>query len=135
MSGLPIERFMTPAPHTIGHDQPLSKAHRIMREHGVRHLPVLQGGRLLGLVSERDLDFIEALSDVDPNEVTVSEAMTPDTYTVGPKAPIEEVARHMAEHKYGSAVVLDGDRVGGIFTTVDALRLLSEVLQERNKKA
>jgi acetoin utilization protein AcuB len=52
---LTVERFMTRSPLTIGQDQPLAAAHRMMREHRVRHLPVLDGGMLVGVVSQRDL--------------------------------------------------------------------------------
>src|SRR5690606_1318822 len=80
-----IERYMTQSPHTIGRDQTLAAAHRVMREHGIRHLPVLEGGKLVGIVSQRDLHLLETLDDVDPEQVEVSEAMTQDVYAVGPR--------------------------------------------------
>ena len=46
---------MTETPHSIGKDQPLAVAHRLMKEHDLRHLPVLEQGKLVGLVSERDV--------------------------------------------------------------------------------
>ncbi len=51
-------------------------------------------------------------------------------YTVSPDAPLRDVARTMAEQKFGSAVVVDGDEVTGVFTTTDALRALAAVLGE-----
>ena len=130
MSKLTVERFMTHCPHTIGHDQPLSAAHHLMRRYGVRHLPVLQGGKLVGMLSQRDLHFIETLSDVDPDAVPVSDAMSAETYTVGPRASLRKVAAEMADHRYGSAVIVDKDRVIGILTTVDGMRALSLLLAE-----
>jgi acetoin utilization protein AcuB len=124
----PIRDFMTPAPVTIGRAQVLSDAARRMHEHHIRHLPVLEGGFLFGILSERDIDLVEALPDLDPDVVTVEEAMTQDPYTVKADTPVREVAAMMAEHKYGTAVVMEQGRVAGIFTTVDALRLLAEVL-------
>jgi acetoin utilization protein AcuB len=126
-----IERFMTPSPHTIGDDQTLSVAHRIMREYGIRHLPVLMGGKLVGMLSQRDVYFIETLRDVDPDKVKVNEAMSQDLYAIGPRSSAREVAREMALHKYGAAVIVDHGRVVGVFTTSDALRALSELLDER----
>lgn len=123
-----IEQFMTPAPHTIGQDQTLATAHELMRKHQIRHLPVLDGGQLVGVVSDRDLELVETLRDVNPQEVKVSEAMSPATYTVAPREPLSAVAAKMAAHKYGSAVVMDGPHVVGVFTTVDALRALSLLL-------
>lgn len=131
MSELTVERFMTHAPHTIGQDQPLRSAYEMMRRYHVRHLPVLHGGKLVGIVSQRDLYFIETLSDVDPAKVPVSEAMSTDTYVVGPRSPLRTVAAEMAEHHYGSVVVMEHDRIIGILTMVDGMRALSLVLGEQ----
>src|SRR5579863_1999586 len=123
-SGHVIGAYMSPSPHSVGRDQPLSVAHERMRSHGVRHLPVLDGGKLAGILSQRDALLVETLRDVDPATTPVEEAMSTDVYVVSPNTPLEEVAGAMADHKYGCAVVVDDDRVVGIFTTVDALRAL-----------
>lgn len=130
MSEPTVERFMTHCPHTIGHDQPLAAAHRLMQKYEIRHLPVLQGGKLVGMLSQRDLHFIETLANVDPETVPVSEAMSQDTYTVGPRSTLRKVAEEMADHRYGSAVVIEKERVIGILTTVDGMRALSILLSE-----
>jgi acetoin utilization protein AcuB len=124
MGTLSISHYMTRAPHTIGREQPLAVAHRLMNEHGVRHLPVLHAGQLVGVLSQRDLHFLETLRDVDPQQVTVAEAMTTDVFTVSPRTTLRKVAAEMAERKLGSAIVVEHDRVVGVFTTVDALRAL-----------
>jgi acetoin utilization protein AcuB len=126
-----IEQFMTASPHTIGDDQTLAAAHRVMREHAIRHLPVLHGGKLVGILSQRDLHFIETLKDVDPEQIEVREAMSPDAFAIGPRTSVRRVAAEMAEHKYGCAVVVDGANVVGVFTTVDALAVLSRLLDEQ----
>jgi acetoin utilization protein AcuB len=123
-----IETFMTRSVHTIGTKAPLTEAHRMMNDHAIRHLPVLEGGRLVGMLSQRDLHLVETLKDVDPKEVLVEEAMSQDAYTVAPEAPLGAVAREMAQHKFGSAVIIRGAEVLGIFTTTDALRALDTVL-------
>jgi acetoin utilization protein AcuB len=120
----PIRNFMTPGPHSIGRDQPLSVAQDRMRILGVRHLPVLEGGKLVGILSQRDVLFVETLRDVEPSQVTVEDAMTSDVYVIEPNTALVEVAEAMAEHKYGCAVVMDEGHLAGIFTTVDALRVL-----------
>ncbi len=124
-----IEHFMTPLPHCIGRDQPLSVAHERMRSFDVRHLPVLEGGKLVGLLSQRDALFVETLRDVDPTKVPVEDAMSSDVYVVGPDAPLGDVARAMIEHKYGCVVVTQGAHVAGIFTTIDALRVLLAMVE------
>jgi acetoin utilization protein AcuB len=129
-----IQKFMTTSPHTIGEDQPMALAHRMMREHHVRHLPVLRGAKIVGVVSDRDLNVLETLKDVDPRNVLVSEAMSQDPYLLSPDAGLDEVVATMANNKYGSAVVTQHDKVVGIFTTVDACRAFSELLQTRLAK-
>jgi acetoin utilization protein AcuB len=126
-----IQKFMTYSPHTIGADQTMVHAHRLMREHKIRHLPVLRGGHIVGVLSDGDLNLIETLKDVNPETVLVEDAMTEAPYTVAPETPLDEVVSAMAEHKYGSTVVLQNDKVVGIFTTVDACRAFAELLHSR----
>ncbi len=123
-----IGEHMTASPHTVGRDASLSSASAMMREHGCRHLPVLHGGQLVGVVSDRDVYLVEALDDVDENRVTVEEAMSQEVYSVAPDAPLKEVVREMAAKKYGAAIVMEGRKVVGIFTTIDALVVLGERL-------
>jgi acetoin utilization protein AcuB len=123
----PIRDFMSPAPHSIGRNQPLSLAHDRMRASGIRHLPVLDGGKLVGLLSQRDALFVETLREVDPATVPVEDAMSVDVYITSPDAPLADVAATMAEHKYGCAVIMDGAHLAGIFTTVDALKALVSI--------
>ena len=127
----PMSRYMTRQPWTIRSDATMTQAHTLMRRHAIRHLPVLDGGALVGLVSERDLHLIETLPGSDPTVVTVEEAMTSDVYTVDPDAPIDVVVEHMAHRKQGSAIVVDRNGIiVGIFTTVDALQVLADVLRK-----
>lgn len=126
-----VASFMTRCPHTIGYDQSLATAHEAMREHHIRHLPVLKAGTLVGLVSLRDLHLVETLQDVDPKAVPVEDAMSPEVFVVAPNTSLTKVASTLAERKLGSAVVVDHERVLGLFTTTDALRALVHVLEGR----
>jgi acetoin utilization protein AcuB len=128
MDAIRIAEVMTAAPHSIGLGQSLNEAARRMREHGIRHLPVLHAGQLAGVVSERDIAIVEALAGVDPDEITVEDAMTREPYTVTPDTMLADVVRAMADHKLGCAVVMDGRAVVGLLTTTDALRILWERL-------
>ena len=129
-----IRKYMTTSPHSIGPDQTLALAHQLMRKHAIRHLPVLSGGKLVGILTLRDLHLVETLRDVDPEKVIVEEAMTTDVYVVSPEAPLDEVADEMAERKYGCAVIVQNEHVVGVFTTVDACMALSELLRGRLHK-
>jgi acetoin utilization protein AcuB len=126
-----IKKYMTTDVQTIGDEQPMSVAHQMMRDQRIRHLPVLHQGKLVGVVSDRDLHLVETLSDVDPRKICVSEAMTMDTYVVTPDASLDEVVSTMAAKKYGSAVVTDHGHVVGIFTTVDACSAFADLLGTR----
>jgi len=126
-----VRQYMTHNPHTIGREQTLEVAHRVMREHRVRHLPVLEGGKLVGLVSQRDLHLIETLRDVDPAATTVEEAMTMDVYVAAPSTPLADAVLVMAENKYGSVVVVDRAKIVGVFTTIDDLNALTQLLADK----
>ncbi len=120
--------YMTVSPHSVGTDQSLATATRRMRELKTRHLPVLEGGVLKGILSDRDVARAESFG-LDPHQITVDEAMTAEPFTVTPSAPLSRVAMTMAAHKYGCAVVAEGASLRGIFTTTDALRALAETLE------
>ncbi len=126
-----IQKFMTSSPHSIGVEQTVAKAHAVMQELKIRHLPVLHGGKLVGLITERDARLVESLKDVDAKTITVEDAMSQSVYSVSPDALLDEVAREMALHKYGSAVVMQNQKVVGIFTTVDVCNALAELLSSR----
>lgn len=129
-----IQKYMTTTPHSIGGDETVAAASKLLREHGIRHLPVLEGEKLLGVLTDRDIKFVEGFRDVDTTTMTVAEAMIEEPYTVTPDTPLDEVTDTMAERKYGCAIVAHNGRVVGIFTTVDACRALSELLSTRLRK-
>lgn len=129
-----VQKYMTTTPHSIGAEQVVSRASDVMREHDIRHLPVLHGGKLLGIVTDRDIRLIESLRDVDPTKLLVEEATTGEPYTVTPETPLDQVVKTMADKKYGSAVVVQNNKVVGIFTTVDACKALAELLNTRLHK-
>jgi acetoin utilization protein AcuB len=126
-----VQKYMTTSPHTIGADQTLAQAHAVLKQLKIRHLPVLKGSELLGMLTERDLALIENLRDVDAHKIQVEEAMSTGVYTVSPDAKLDEVVNEMAEKKYGSAVVVQNGKVVGILTTVDVCRALAELLHGR----
>ena len=94
-----VRKYMSTSPNTIGADQTMAHAHEVMRKQKIRHLPVLTGSRLVGLLSDGDLHLVETLRDVDPEKVRVEEAMTDIVYSVAPTTPIDEVVKEMARHK------------------------------------
>ena len=126
-----VQKYMTTTPISIEQDQTIAQASYLMRTHQIRHLPVLRGGKLTGILTDRDIKLIEALSDISPTETTIQAAMTDDIYTVSPDAPLDEVTSAMAQGKFGSAIVVQNGKVVGIFTTVDVCQAMSDLLKSR----
>ncbi len=136
MTKTTIREYMTPAPLTIGAEQMLTVANELMRKRRIRHLPVLRAGRVVGILSQRDVALICGLPSVDPAEVPVEDAMTETVYTVRPETPLDEVAATMAANKYGAALVVgERDRIVGVFTTVDALHALADGAPTKKRRA
>ena len=126
-----IRAYMTAAPYTIGPNSSLSKAVKTMREHQVRHLPVVDRDQVVGVLSQRDILIMESLPGVNPTEVRVEEAMVRDVFTAGPQTPVGEVVETMVDRKLGSTIVAEDGHVLGVFTTTDALRALHDLLERR----
>ena len=132
MKAIPtVQKYMTYVPKSIGYDQPIEQAMDVMRKMHLRHLPVLKGGKIVGILTDRDIKLVIGFKDVDAATLTVEEAYTPEPYVTKPDAPLNEVVAHMAEHKYGCALVVDNGKLVGIFTEVDAYKALAELLQTR----
>lgn len=130
MSMPTVGELMTPAPKTIGADISISTAKDFMKRDGFRHLPVLQGGRLVGIVSDRDIKVAESFRG--PGELTVEDVMTPDPYVVNEDEPLDQVLLTMADKKYGCTLIhhKSSQVVIGIFTDTDAIRYCGNLLKE-----
>jgi acetoin utilization protein AcuB len=124
-----ISEFMTKSPYTAAVDMPLLEAQEILREHDIRHLPVLDGEKLVGMLSDRNLK--EALASPGGEKFLVEDAMMPDVFGVSPDTELSTVVEEMAAEKYGCALIQEKDgKVMGVFTTVDACRLLARLLKD-----
>ena len=121
---------MTEYPYSVSLDETLRVAQDMMQEYKIRHLPVLDKGKPVSVLSDRDVKqaFI-AFNQGDIDQVLVKDAATLSTYIVDIKEPLDSVAMHMADNHIGSALVTDGGRLAGIFTTTDACRCLAEALR------
>jgi acetoin utilization protein AcuB len=122
---------------TVTPETTLPEALRLTGQRGVRHLPVLDGNRLVGILSDRDLKRAMAspATSLEAHELTylldrlcVAEIMTRAVITIGPTSPIEDAARLMVLEKIGALPVTDGDRLVGLVTETDVLRLFVRAL-------
>jgi acetoin utilization protein AcuB len=126
-----IGSVMTPFPYVVQVDDSVLTARTLMVEHELRHLPVKDGSRLVGVLTDRDLKRA-----LDPDvglpskeQLFVRDVFMPDAYVVDSSEPLDKVLNHLASHHIGSALVTKGDRLVGIFTTTDACRLFGEHLR------
>jgi acetoin utilization protein AcuB len=124
----PISRYMSAPPITIERRATLARAHTVMREHAIRHLPVVDRGELCGILSDRDLHFFQKAAGLSP-KTPVEEIMTEHPFVVTSDTPLDEVAAVMGERKIGSVVVAGKRGIEGVFTAVDACRALAEILR------
>lgn len=127
-AALSVKKYMSPTPQTIGREAPLATAKEVMTGLAIRHLPVIQGEKVVGVLSDRDIQVLEFLAKDHAEALRVDDAMTRDVYVAAPEAPLQEVVAAMAAGKFGSTVVVEGGKVRGIFTTIDALRALADLL-------
>jgi acetoin utilization protein AcuB len=127
-----VRDVLTPSVVSIDPKTVLPDAVRLMRERGIRHLPVVEDGRLVGIVSDRDLKRAMAspATSLEVHELTyllnrleVGEIMTRTVITIGPMLPVEEAARLMVMEKVSALPVTEGDRLVGIVTETDVLDL------------
>jgi acetoin utilization protein AcuB len=121
----PVANWMSRSPFTVSPDCPIDQVIRLMRREGIRHVLVVDGGRLAGIVSNRDVRSL--LLEGEPPLVPtspVSRVMSESPVTTAPEATLAEAARAMLERKIGALPVVHGERLVGILTKSDALEAL-----------
>lgn len=124
-----VRKFMSTSPITVGPNTRPSEALALMRAKKIHHMPVCDGGRVVGLITDGDLYQMEVAADATR---LLRDIMRPRPYTVSPEASVGDVVREMAGHQYGSAaVVVDNGRVVGMFTATDGLRAFADYLASR----
>ncbi len=126
-----VREWMHPLPETATPDMPIAQARRLMQQGRFRHLPVTEGGRLVGIVTDRDIRLplptaaaTVSLGAADEAlaRLAVRDVMTAPAITVEPERPVEEAARLMLDFRVGALPVVEGDRVIGILSETDLLR-------------
>jgi acetoin utilization protein AcuB len=110
-----VRDYMSAKVVTVGCQCPIADARALLRQHRIRQIPVVDKGRLVGIVTDRDIR-----SAAVPAQ-TVGEVMAAKPTVIGPGTPIDEAARVLRKLKVGALPVVDGNRLVGIITTADVL--------------
>ncbi|CAN5916544.1 hypothetical protein BH23ACT10_BH23ACT10_08560 [soil metagenome] len=136
-----VRGWMSPDPVTVGPDTTVAQARELLEEHRFRHLPVVSGRRLIGIVSDRDVGIrhrtlraairrreVEELLDDDR---TVEAVMTAQPHVVEADASISDAARQLVSRRISALPVIDSDReLVGIITSVDCLLATMQMAED-----
>ena len=122
---------MTPFPYTVESSESVKSAIAIMYGKSIRHLPVVEGNNIVGLLSDRDIKLALAVSrgKASQESLKVDDVCIRDPYVVPHTEKLNVVLDHMVEEHIGSALVTRSGKLVGIFTVTDACRKLSELLK------
>ena len=136
-----VRNVMTSNPFTVSPDTTIAEALAIMREKGIRRLPVMKGGKLIGIVTKRRLLEVSpspatTLSVFEMNyllaKTVVKDIMTKEVLTVGPDMLLEQAAVLMTDNNIGGLPVLENGRLVGIITEKDIFQSFVEILGFRD---
>ena len=114
-----VRQTMTANPLSIETSASVVEAARLMRAEHIGSLPVVKDGRLVGMITDRDLALRVVAEGADPDSVTVGEVASHDTVTAQPDQDLDEALRLMARHQLRRLPVAEGDRLVGILAQAD----------------
>ncbi len=124
---------------TLEEEQSLREALTLQQLHKIRHIPVVADGRVVGILTDRDLKRASPslLSGIDQKQydelletIRVGQIMTRNPHTVTPATPLKHVAEILIDRKFGALPVIENNLLVGIITEIDLLRVLYEMLDE-----
>ena len=125
-----VKSVMTLFPHRVDAGFPIADAVQFMQDHGIRHLPVVGTGNLLGVVTDDDLRVAAAAAGDRSDTVTVGSVCRTEPYVVDVDEPLDVVAESMADRQRRCALVTREGELIGILTTTDICRILARKLRD-----
>ena len=137
-----VRDCMSPNPVVLSPNDTLRKARETISRLGLRRFPVLEDGKLVGIVTDRDVRQADISSAVVQerryveyilDRIQVRGIMTPDPITVTPDTPLEEAARLILKYKIGGLPVVEGGELVGIITETDLIRTLIDILEKEGQ--
>ena len=130
LSQLTVEEYTSPCPIVADCEATIAEAHQLMEENGIRHLPVVRDDKVIGIISDRDLNLVYGFKM--ETKARIENIMHDCPFSVHKSSLLLDVAFEMSSRKIGSAIVTDDNgKLDGIFTTTDALNALVEILHPR----
>ena len=134
-AGMTVRDFMAKNPQVLGRNETLDLADDIMTMGRIRHLPILDDGVLVGIISQRDMfrsaavtahGFVGNTQKALIKTIRIKEIMTENVVTISPDATVKEAARIMLDKKIGCLPVVESMKLIGIITETDILRYVLE---------
>ena len=123
-----VDEFTSPIVEAITSEMPLEDIILLMNKKGIRHLPVIENNKPIGIIGQRDMNILDGLKGRE--NLKAQDVMIPSPFCVQTGTPLESVALDMSNQKIGSALVINpAGELEGIFTSTDALNALIEVLR------
>jgi len=133
-----VNELMTPDPKTVKEDDPIKTAVNLVIENRIRHLPVVSGGSLVGIISDRDLkrampSIVAGATGEEyqsfMEQTPIMQVMTANPITCSPNTNLIEIVREFCEEKVGAIPVVDDERLVGIVTQTDMMKAFLKVLE------
>ncbi len=121
-----IRDLMTSSPATAEPSSTVADVAQIMAQEDVGPVPIVEGGRLVGLVTDRDLVIRVIAEGRDPNSTTIGEIASADLVTVQPDSDLNEALQLMAQNQVRRLPVVEGDQLVGIVAQADVARAADE---------
>ncbi len=126
----PVASLMTPFPHFVEPGESLEHVSKLMQEYSIRHVPVKQGGTVIGMVSQAAVTAALRCGG-EERGVNASDIQMPDPCIVEFTAPLSEMLHCMAEKHAAAVVVLKAGKLAGIVTASDICEALCQFIEDR----
>jgi CBS domain-containing protein len=123
MANTKVREAMTSSPSTITSDATVVEAARTMTAEDVGSLPVVEGDKLVGMVTDRDLVTNVVAKDLDPNKISVSDVCSPNPIVASPDEPLDAALQRMASEQVRRLPVVEGGKLVGILAQADVAKV------------
>lgn len=122
-----VKDLMTTSLITVDSRKSIDYALRLMQENNIRRLPVVEGGRLLGMIVQHDIEIALRRQEVIP-ETPVDWIMTKKLWTTTPEADLADAIDELITHKISALPVMEGSSLVGLISEIDVLRMVRQKL-------